>query len=61
MNSDSRLILSIAGTIAIHVILFVTADVVQTVTPKKKSTPTPRIEMIDIEPPAILQQSDSLP
>jgi TonB family protein len=55
VHSDSRLILSIAGTIAVHIILFVTADVVQVYTPKKKHNPAPRIEMIDVEPPAVLQ------
>ncbi len=55
MQSDSRLILSIAGTIAVHIILFVTADVVQVMTPKAEHKPAPRIEMIDIEVPPVLE------
>lgn len=55
MQSDSRLLLSIAGTIAVHIILFVSADVVQVYAPKKKHTPAPRIEMIEIEVPPVIQ------
>lgn len=55
MQSDSRLLLSIAGTIAVHIVLFVTADVVQVVTPKRKHTPAPRIEMVEVEVPPVIQ------
>lgn len=55
MTSDSRILLSIAGTIAVHLILVVTADVVQVYTPKREHRPAPRIEMIEVEVPPVLE------
>lgn len=69
MNSDSRILLAAAGTLAIHIILFVTADVVQVYAPKRKATPAPHIEMIEVEvppviappPPPVVKEPEPLP
>lgn len=55
MRWDSPIALSAAGTIAIHLILFVMADAMTVYAPKNTKKPTPRIEMIEVEvPPVIL-------
>jgi protein TonB len=47
-------VLSVSGTIAIHLILIVFSDAVTVYNPYRPPPPAPRIEMIDIEVPAIV-------
>lgn len=55
MRWDSPFFLSAAGTIAVHLILLVAADAMQVYTPKPVRKPAPRIEMIEVEVPPVLQ------
>jgi protein TonB len=53
---DSPFVLSFAGTIAIHLILFTAGDAMTQYAPKSEHRPAPHIEMIEVEvPPQIIQ------
>lgn len=57
MRWDSPFVLSIAGTIAIHLLLLVAADAITVYNPYRPAPPAPRIEMVEIEvPPAIVAE-----
>ncbi|MDB4961654.1 MAG: TonB family protein [Myxococcales bacterium] len=51
MRWDSPFVLATAGTIAIHVILFVLGDAIVVYNPYRPPKPAPRIEMFEIEVP----------
>jgi len=53
---DSPIFLSAAGTIAVHLILFVVADAMQVYRAPIVVRETPRIEMVEIEVPPVLAE-----
>lgn len=55
MRWDSPFVLAVAGTIAIHLVLFVTADAIVVYNPYKPPKPAPRIEMVEIEVPPLIK------
>ena len=55
MRWDSPIVLAIAGTIAIHLMLIVTADAIVVYNPYKPPKPAPRIEMVEIEVPPVIK------
>ncbi|MBA3455276.1 MAG: TonB family protein [Deltaproteobacteria bacterium] len=54
MRWDSPFVLAAAGTLAIHLVLLVMVDAIVIYTPDPTITPTPRIEMVEIEVPPII-------
>ena len=55
MRLDSPVVLATAGTIAIHVIIAILGDALVVLNPPELFDPAPRVELIEIEPPAILK------
>ena len=55
MRWDSPFVLATAGTLAIHLILITAGDAFVAYNPPKKPEPAPRIEVVDIEPPAVVK------
>ncbi len=55
MRVDSPFALALAGTLAIHLLFIVGADAVTVLYPPGTSTPTPRIELVEIEVPPVLK------
>ncbi|MDX2091456.1 MAG: energy transducer TonB [Kofleriaceae bacterium] len=53
---SSSLELSIAGTLAVHLIIVVLTDVVRVYNPPAPAEPAPRIEMFEIEVPPVLAE-----
>ncbi len=51
MRLDSPFVLALAGTLAIHTILVVTADAVTVIYPHRDTIPAPRVELVDVEVP----------
>ena len=56
MRWDSPVVLSIVGTISIHVLLIVVGDAVTVYNPRRASTPAPRIELFEIEVPPVVRE-----
>ena len=54
MRFDSPVVLATAGTLAIHVIIAIVGDALVVLNPPEVHKPVPHVELIDIEPPAIL-------
>ena len=54
MRLDSPFVLALAGTLAIHTLFIVGADAVTVLYPPGSSTPTPRIELVEVEVPPVL-------
>jgi protein TonB len=52
---DSPGVLATAGTLAIHVIIAVLGDALIVSTPRPELEPPPHVELVDIEPPAVLK------
>lgn len=55
MRLDSPFVLSVAGTLAIHLILIVFSDAVTVYNPYRPAPPAPRIEMVEVEVPPIIK------
>lgn len=55
MRWDSPFVLATAGTLAFHLVLITAGDAFVVYNPPKKPEPAPRIEVVDIEPPAIVK------
>lgn len=55
MRPDSPFVLAVVGTLAVHLLFMVGADAMITLYPREKSKPTPRIELVEIEPPPVLR------
>lgn len=55
MRWDSPFVLATAGTFAIHLVLLTAGDAIVAYNPPKKPEPAPRIEVVDIEPPAVMK------
>jgi periplasmic protein TonB len=51
---DSPFVLALAGTLGIHLLFLVVADAVTVIYAPEPSKPTPRIELVEIEPPPVL-------
>ncbi len=55
MRVDSPFVLALAGTLGVHLLFVVVADAVTVIYAPEPSKPTPRIELVEIEPPPILK------
>lgn len=55
MRWDSPFVLSIGGTLAIHLLLLVLADAIVVYNPYRPAPPAPRIEMVEIEVPPMIK------
>lgn len=54
MRVDSPFALALAGTLGVHLLFLVVADAVTVIYAPEPAKPTPRIELVEIEPPPIL-------
>lgn len=54
MRLDSPFVLASAGTLAIHVLIAVAGDAVVLTHPRRLEPATPRLELVDVEVPAVL-------
>jgi protein TonB len=52
---DSPLVLAIAGTVALHLIAVTAGDAIIVTHPPRAWVPAPHVELVDIEPPAVMQ------
>jgi TonB family protein len=52
---DSPFVLAVAGTVAIHVLVVTGVDAIVVTNPPHPTTPAPHVELVEIEPPALLQ------
>ena len=55
MRWDSPFVLAAAGTLAIHLVLITAGDAFVAYNPPRKLEPAPRVEVVDIEPPAVMK------
>jgi TonB family protein len=55
VRHDSPAVLATAGTLAIHLMLAVLGDALVVTFPAPRYVPAPRVELVDIEPPPVLQ------
>ncbi len=55
MRLDSPAVLATAGTLAIHLLLAVAGDAIVVLNPPHAYVPAPKVELVDIEPPAVLK------
>jgi protein TonB len=52
---DSPAVLAVAGTLAIHLLLAVAGDALVVLNPPSTYVPPPKVELVDIEPPAVVK------
>ncbi|HET7504873.1 MAG TPA: TonB family protein [Kofleriaceae bacterium] len=55
MRWDSPFVLAAAGTLALHIIAVTAGDAIIVTHPPSAWTPAPHVELVEIEPPAILK------
>lgn len=55
MRWDSPFVLATAGTLALHLIAVTAGDAIVVTHPPSAWTPAPHVELVDIEPPAVLK------
>lgn len=55
MRLDSPFVLATAGTLAIHLIVVTTGDALVVTHPQGTRIPAPHVELVEIEPPPVLQ------
>ena len=55
MRWDSPFVLATAGTLALHLIAVTAGDAIIVTHPPRAWIPAPHVELVDIEPPAVLQ------